>query len=141
MLPKLFFLSLSNTMAPKGYSRRPARENAQGERVDEVGADAQAGQVPQEEEDLHRLNRDWHIAGALRERVLLPRRCSFLMPVPDKLMPFMIEAGFGHAILLRDLFSTRCSFQHLWSVGGRRLIRSISRGVSAPSLCRMWRTT
>ncbi|MED6199550.1 hypothetical protein PIB30_076979 [Stylosanthes scabra] len=26
------------------------------------------------------------------------------------------------------LFSTRRSFKHLWSVGGRRLIRSISRG-------------
>ncbi|MED6111699.1 hypothetical protein PIB30_054774 [Stylosanthes scabra] len=24
------------------------------------------------------------------------------MPVPDRLMPFMIEAGFGHAIQLRD---------------------------------------
>ncbi|MED6220388.1 hypothetical protein PIB30_044328 [Stylosanthes scabra] len=89
-------------MAPKGHSRRPARENVQGERADEAGADAQAGQVPQEEEDLHRLNRDWHIAGALRERVLLPRCCSFLMPVPDRLMLFMIEAGFGHAIQLRD---------------------------------------
>ncbi|MED6127090.1 hypothetical protein PIB30_084834 [Stylosanthes scabra] len=36
------------------------------------------------------------------ERVLLPRRCSFLMSVPDRLMPFMVEAGFGHAIQLRD---------------------------------------
>ncbi|MED6227659.1 hypothetical protein PIB30_115921, partial [Stylosanthes scabra] len=52
-------------MARKGRSRRPARESAQDERADEAGADAQAGQVPQEEEDLHRLNRDWHIAGAL----------------------------------------------------------------------------
>ncbi|MED6141825.1 hypothetical protein PIB30_107351 [Stylosanthes scabra] len=36
------------------------------------------------------------------ERILLPRRCFFLMPVPDRLMPFMVEAGFGYAIQLRD---------------------------------------
>ncbi|MED6123260.1 hypothetical protein PIB30_047482 [Stylosanthes scabra] len=39
---------------------------------------------------------------ATREKVLLPRRCSFLMPVPERLIPFMIEAGFGHVIQLRD---------------------------------------
>ncbi|MED6227254.1 hypothetical protein PIB30_111724, partial [Stylosanthes scabra] len=38
-----------------------------------------------------------------RERVLLPRRCSFLMPAPDTLLPFLEEAGFGHAIQLRDI--------------------------------------
>ncbi|MED6129930.1 hypothetical protein PIB30_112851, partial [Stylosanthes scabra] len=37
-----------------------------------------------------------------RERVLLHRRCSFLMPAPDALLPFLEEAGFGHAIQLRD---------------------------------------
>ncbi|MED6179168.1 hypothetical protein PIB30_114641, partial [Stylosanthes scabra] len=52
-------------MARKGRSRRPATGSAEGERADEAGADAQGGQPPQEEEDLHRLNRDWHIAGAL----------------------------------------------------------------------------
>ncbi|MED6216958.1 hypothetical protein PIB30_012964 [Stylosanthes scabra] len=34
---------------------------------------------------LHRLNNSWHIAGVLhtqRERVLLPRRCEFIMPPP-----------------------------------------------------------
>ncbi|MED6111226.1 hypothetical protein PIB30_050625 [Stylosanthes scabra] len=89
-------------MAPRSRSRRQAREDARGEEADEAGPAAQAGPVPQEEEDLHRLNRVWHIAGALRERILLPRRCSFLMPVPDRLMSFMKEAGFGQAIQLRD---------------------------------------
>ncbi|MED6136783.1 hypothetical protein PIB30_059028 [Stylosanthes scabra] len=68
--------------------------------ADEAGPDAKVGQVPQEEEDLHRLNRVCHIAEALREGILLPRRCSFLMLVPDRLMPFMGEAGFGNAIQL-----------------------------------------
>ncbi|MED6188715.1 hypothetical protein PIB30_088594 [Stylosanthes scabra] len=89
-------------MAPRGHSKRQAREDARGEQADEPGPDALARQVSQEEENLHRLNRVWHIAGALREKILLPRRCSFLMPTPDRLMPFMVEAGFGHAIQLRD---------------------------------------
>ncbi|MED6129109.1 hypothetical protein PIB30_104669, partial [Stylosanthes scabra] len=53
-------------MAPRGRSRRPARGDSRGEQADEVGPDAQARQAPQEEEDLHRLNREWHIiAGEL----------------------------------------------------------------------------
>ncbi|MED6225568.1 hypothetical protein PIB30_094846 [Stylosanthes scabra] len=51
-------------MAPRGRSRRQAREDVRGEQVDEAGPAAQAGPVPQEEEDLHRLNRVWHITGA-----------------------------------------------------------------------------
>ncbi|MED6153317.1 hypothetical protein PIB30_100703, partial [Stylosanthes scabra] len=35
--PKSLFLSLRNTMAPKGRSRRPARGSAEGERADEAG--------------------------------------------------------------------------------------------------------
>ncbi|MED6123282.1 hypothetical protein PIB30_047617 [Stylosanthes scabra] len=89
-------------MAPRGRSRRHAREDSRGEQANQAGSAAQAGPVPQEKEDLHRLNRVWHIAGALRERILLLRRCSFLMPILDRLMPFMMEAGFGHAIQLRD---------------------------------------
>ncbi|MED6222817.1 hypothetical protein PIB30_068108 [Stylosanthes scabra] len=87
-------------MAPRGCSRRPARGDAQAEQHDEAGPTAQAGQAPQETEDLHRLNDEWHIAGTLR--VLLPRRCGFLMLVLDRLMPFTRDAGFGHTIQLRD---------------------------------------
>ncbi|MED6195852.1 hypothetical protein PIB30_041800 [Stylosanthes scabra] len=65
----------------------------------------------------------------LRERILLPRRCSFLMPVPDRLMSFMVEAGFGMPSSCGISFSTLYSFQHLWSIGGRSPIRSISRGL------------
>ncbi|MED6207614.1 hypothetical protein PIB30_037311 [Stylosanthes scabra] len=36
------------------------------------------------------------------ERVLLSRRYSFLIHVPEQLMLFMVEVGFGHAIQLRD---------------------------------------
>ncbi|MED6199068.1 hypothetical protein PIB30_072461 [Stylosanthes scabra] len=89
-------------MTPRGRSIRQVRENAREKQADQAGPAAQAGSAPKEEEDLHRLNRVWHIAGALRERILLPRRCSFLMPVLDRLMPYMMEAGFGHAIQLRD---------------------------------------
>ncbi|MED6221249.1 hypothetical protein PIB30_052655 [Stylosanthes scabra] len=52
-------------MALQGRSRRQAREDAWGEQADEAKLEVQAGQVPQEEEDLHRLNRVWHIAKAL----------------------------------------------------------------------------
>ncbi|MED6200532.1 hypothetical protein PIB30_086065 [Stylosanthes scabra] len=100
--PQKLFPSLCDIMAPRGRSRTHAREDARGEQADEADPAAQAGPIPQEEGDLDRLIRVWHIAGALRERILLPRHWSFLMPVPNRLMPFMIKAGFGHAIQLRD---------------------------------------
>ncbi|MED6172303.1 hypothetical protein PIB30_048848 [Stylosanthes scabra] len=107
---------------------------------DEAGPTAQAGQAPQDAEDCINLIR----SGTLPkhwERVLLPMRCAFLMPVLERLMLFMIEAGFRHAIQLRTSFSMLHSSQYLWSVGGRRHTLSTSRGVSAPSLYRMWRIT
>ncbi|MED6195637.1 hypothetical protein PIB30_039790 [Stylosanthes scabra] len=79
-------------MAPRGRSRTPGR----GRSGDQSAAVPEAN--PQDLEGLYRLNDEWHIADALRERVLLPRRCSFLMPAPDVLLPFLEEAGFGHAI-------------------------------------------
>ncbi|MED6160613.1 hypothetical protein PIB30_052983 [Stylosanthes scabra] len=63
------------------------------------------------------------------------------MPAPDVLLPFLEEAGFGHAIQLWDFVFDARSFLHLWSAGGQRPIRFTCRGVSAPSPCRMWRTT
>ncbi|MED6217273.1 hypothetical protein PIB30_016086 [Stylosanthes scabra] len=89
-------------MASRGRSRRAARAEPAPEPAEEAGQGAPAGEVPQAVENLSRLNRDYHVAGALSEKVLLPRRCSFLMPVPQQLMTFMIEAGFGHVIQLRD---------------------------------------
>ncbi|MED6179987.1 hypothetical protein PIB30_006104 [Stylosanthes scabra] len=89
-------------MAPRGRSRRAARAAPAPEPAEEVGQGAPAGGAPQAVESLSRLNRNYHIAGALREKVLLPRRCSFFMPVPERLMPFIIEARFGHVIQLRD---------------------------------------
>ncbi|MED6175151.1 hypothetical protein PIB30_075667 [Stylosanthes scabra] len=83
-------------MAPRGRSRT----RGGGRSGDQPAAAPEAN--PQDPEGLYRLNDEWHIAGALRERVLLPRRCSFLMPAPDALLPFLEEAGFGHAIQLRD---------------------------------------
>ncbi|MED6125490.1 hypothetical protein PIB30_068990 [Stylosanthes scabra] len=87
-------------MAPRGRSRRAARTDLAPEPTEEAGQPAR--EAPQAAKSLSRLNREYHIAGAVREEVLLPRRCSFLMPVPEQLMPFMEEAGFGHAIQLRD---------------------------------------
>ncbi|MED6107067.1 hypothetical protein PIB30_010513 [Stylosanthes scabra] len=128
-------------MAPRGRSRKQLREDDRDEQPGGVGPDAQAAPVSQEGEDLHRLNRKWHIAGALRERILLPRRCQFLMPVPERLMTYLDEAGFGHACQLRDFVFDAPLLSALWSVGGQRPIRFSSRGVSAPSRCRMWHIT
>ncbi|MED6146703.1 hypothetical protein PIB30_036939 [Stylosanthes scabra] len=85
-------------MAP----RRPPRGDAQAGQHNEAGPSVWAGQAPHETEYLNKLNDEWHIAGALRERVLLPSRCGFLMLVSDRLMPFMTNAVFGYAIQLRD---------------------------------------
>ncbi|MED6142639.1 hypothetical protein PIB30_115804, partial [Stylosanthes scabra] len=52
-------------MAPRGRSRRQSREDNRDEQPGGAGPDAQAAPVPPEGEDLHRLNREWHIAGAL----------------------------------------------------------------------------
>ncbi|MED6109151.1 hypothetical protein PIB30_030936 [Stylosanthes scabra] len=86
-------------MAHQGRSRRAARAP---ESAEEAGQGAPAGEAPQAVESLSRLNRAYLIAGALREKVLLPKRCSFLMPILEQLMPFMVEAGFRHVIQLRD---------------------------------------
>ncbi|MED6198729.1 hypothetical protein PIB30_069315 [Stylosanthes scabra] len=58
-----------------------------------------------EQEGLQRLNRSWHIASVLhteRLRVLLPRRCAFLMPLPPALLHYIRQAGFEYAVQLRD---------------------------------------
>ncbi|MED6122336.1 hypothetical protein PIB30_038816 [Stylosanthes scabra] len=55
--PQKLFPSLCDIMALRRCSRKQAREDVRGEQADEAGPEAQAGQLPQEEEDLHRLNR------------------------------------------------------------------------------------
>ncbi|MED6201063.1 hypothetical protein PIB30_091339, partial [Stylosanthes scabra] len=52
-------------MTLRERSRRQAREDTREEQADQAGPAVQAGPAPQKEEDLHRLNRIWHIAGAL----------------------------------------------------------------------------
>ncbi|MED6132500.1 hypothetical protein PIB30_019642 [Stylosanthes scabra] len=88
-------------MASRRRSRRAARAEPHPRPAEDAGLAAQTVEATQDA-DLHRLNCDWHIAGDLREMVLQPKRCSFLIPVPEQLMSFMVEAGFGHAIQLRD---------------------------------------
>ncbi|MED6137069.1 hypothetical protein PIB30_061454 [Stylosanthes scabra] len=68
-------------MAPRGRSRRAARAALAPKPAEEAGQDAPAGGAPQAIESLSRLNRDYHIAGALRESVIaqalfLPYACS-----------------------------------------------------------------
>ncbi|MED6173513.1 hypothetical protein PIB30_060160 [Stylosanthes scabra] len=87
-------------MAPRGRSRTPGRGRSEARQGDEPAAAPQAN--PQNPERLYMLNDKWHITGALRERVLLPRRCAFLMPASDVLLLFLEEVGFGHVIQLRD---------------------------------------
>ncbi|MED6168682.1 hypothetical protein PIB30_013664 [Stylosanthes scabra] len=90
-------------MAPRRRSRRAARAEPAPGPAEEASQGAPAGEAPQAGESLSRLNREYHIAGALVEREsIIARHCSFLMPVTDQLMPFMAEADFGHAIQLRD---------------------------------------
>ncbi|MED6205027.1 hypothetical protein PIB30_014251 [Stylosanthes scabra] len=72
-----------------GRGRRAAGDGAQ---QNELGAANPNG--------LYKLNRSWHITG--RERVLLPRRCVFMMPPPPPLMQYIRQAGFDHAVQLRD---------------------------------------
>ncbi|MED6157170.1 hypothetical protein PIB30_020837 [Stylosanthes scabra] len=52
-------------MAPRGRSRRAARAAPAPEPAEEAGQGAPAGGAPQAVESLSRLNRDYHIAGAL----------------------------------------------------------------------------
>ncbi|MED6181270.1 hypothetical protein PIB30_017842 [Stylosanthes scabra] len=63
-------------MAPRGRSRRVARAEPAPELAEKAGQGA--------------------------EKILLSKRCSFLMLVPEQLMPFMVAAGFGHDIQLQD---------------------------------------
>ncbi|MED6118647.1 hypothetical protein PIB30_004697 [Stylosanthes scabra] len=128
-------------MALRRGSKRSARGEPQPGLANEVGPAAQAGQALQDAEDLYQLDREWHKHW---ERVLLPRRCAFLMPVPKRLMSFMIEAGFGYAIQLQDFVFDAAhisTFVEHWRPESRRHTLSTSREVSAPSLCRMWRIT
>ncbi|MED6130505.1 hypothetical protein PIB30_001592 [Stylosanthes scabra] len=67
-------------MAPRGRSRRQSREDNRDEQPGGAGPDAQAAPVPPEGEDLHHLNREWHIAGALLQIRLDPR---WNIPPPD----------------------------------------------------------
>ncbi|MED6136364.1 hypothetical protein PIB30_055482, partial [Stylosanthes scabra] len=52
-------------MAPRERSRRAARAAPAPEPAEEVGQGAPAGRAPQAVESLSRLNRNYHIAGAL----------------------------------------------------------------------------
>ncbi|MED6122800.1 hypothetical protein PIB30_043315 [Stylosanthes scabra] len=110
-------------MTPRGRSRTSGRRRS----GDQPAAAPEAN--PQDPEGLYRLNDESHIAGALKKRVLLPRRCSFLMPAPDVLLP----SGSGMRSSSGTLSLTLRSFLHLWSAGVQRLIRFTCRGVSAPS--------
>ncbi|MED6106389.1 hypothetical protein PIB30_004163 [Stylosanthes scabra] len=73
-------------MAPRGRSRRVARAEPAPKPAEEAGQGVPAKGSPT----------------GCREFIAAQPRCSFLMPVPEQLMPFMIEADFGHVIQLRD---------------------------------------
>ncbi|RYR34234.1 protein MAIN-LIKE 1-like [Arachis duranensis] len=56
--------------------------------------------------DINRLNETSHYAGAAnfeRPRLLLPRRVSHTLPPPDAIVLYLVEAGFGDTVPLRDL--------------------------------------
>ncbi|MED6135159.1 hypothetical protein PIB30_043592 [Stylosanthes scabra] len=88
-------------MAPRGRSRRAARADPAPEPAEEAGQPA--GEAPQAAQILSRLNREYHIADALR-------------PVSST------RSSCGTSPL------TLYSCQDLWSFGGRRRIRFASRG-------------
>ncbi|MED6134175.1 hypothetical protein PIB30_034792 [Stylosanthes scabra] len=126
-------------MAPRGCSRTPRGRRSGARQGDQPVAAPQAN--PQDPEGLYMLNDEWHIVGALRERVLLPRRCAFLMPAPDVLLPFLEEVGFGHAIQLRDFVFDApllSAFVERWRLETHTFHML---WVSAPSSYRMLRTT
>ncbi|MED6123694.1 hypothetical protein PIB30_051611 [Stylosanthes scabra] len=52
-------------MAPRGRSRRAARAKPAPALAVEAGPATQAAKAPQDAQSLHRLNREWHIAGDL----------------------------------------------------------------------------
>ncbi|QHO17143.1 uncharacterized protein DS421_10g309670 [Arachis hypogaea] len=55
--------------------------------------------------DINRLNKSSHYAGVAnfeRPRLLLPRRVSQTIPPPDTIIPYLVEAGFGDTVPLRD---------------------------------------
>ncbi|MED6157822.1 hypothetical protein PIB30_027080 [Stylosanthes scabra] len=90
-------------MVHRRRSKRATREEPAPEPAKEASQGAPAGEGPQAVESLcGSTTIITSQASWLREKVLLPRYCSFLMPVPERLMPFMEEARFGHAIPLRD---------------------------------------
>ncbi|MED6185148.1 hypothetical protein PIB30_054228 [Stylosanthes scabra] len=60
-------------MAFRGRSRRQAREDSRGEQADQAGLAAQAGPAPQEDENLHRLNRGEDI---IAQAVFIPHASS-----------------------------------------------------------------
>ncbi|MED6138752.1 hypothetical protein PIB30_077456 [Stylosanthes scabra] len=125
-------------MAPRGRARTPSRGRSGARQGDPPAAAPQANS--QDPKGCTGLT----MSGTLPEpweRVLLPRRCAFLTPAPDVLLPFLEEVGFGHAIQLRDSCSTHRSSPPLWSAGGPRRIPFTCHGVSAPSPYRMLRTT
>ncbi|MED6131952.1 hypothetical protein PIB30_014854 [Stylosanthes scabra] len=90
------------------------------------------------------INNSWHIAGVLhaeRERVLLPRRCAFMMPPPPQLMQYIRQPVLNTRCSCATSSLTLPSSPRSLSAGDPRLIRSTSRGASAPSPSRMWRIT
>ncbi|MED6169386.1 hypothetical protein PIB30_020862 [Stylosanthes scabra] len=105
-------------MAPRGRSRRAARAAPAPELAEEADQGAPARVAPQAVESLSRLNRDYHIAGALA--LFLPYACS------------------GEADAVHDRGRIRA--RHPAAGFRLRRIRFASRGVSAPSRCRMWYT-
>ncbi|RYR73080.1 hypothetical protein Ahy_A02g007379 [Arachis hypogaea] len=55
--------------------------------------------------DINRLNETSHCAGVAdfeRPRFLLPWRVSHTLPPPDAIVPYLVEAGFGDIVPLRD---------------------------------------
>ncbi|QHO40441.1 uncharacterized protein DS421_5g137440 [Arachis hypogaea] len=55
--------------------------------------------------DINRLNETSHYVGTAdfeRPRLLLPRRVTHTLPPPDAIVPYLVEAGFGDTVPLRD---------------------------------------
>ncbi|MED6125182.1 hypothetical protein PIB30_066300 [Stylosanthes scabra] len=110
-------------MAPRGRSRRQVRGDAREEQAKQAGPAAQAGPAPQKEEDLHRLNRVWHIAGALF------RWTPYMTPGMQALIPDWMRSQ-GEVYTWRSAVPVVCfNYVHMHHVD--RVIRQKRRCVVA----------